>query len=121
MASLHNRISRKELKERILNDPTPRTTVSFYCYFKIPDPEIFRDTLYRVFNAIDVFGRIYLANEGINAQVSVPDEHFEVFKAYLYSIEPLNGLRLNTAVDDDGKSFYVLGYKSEKKNCSRRN
>ncbi len=115
MASLHNRISRKELKERILNDPTPRTTVSFYCYFKIPDPEIFRDTLFRAFNAIGVLGRIYLANEGINAQVSVPVENFEVFKAYLYSIEPLNGLRLNIAVDDDGKSFYVLDIKVRKK------
>ena len=112
--ALHNRISRKELKERILNDPTPRTTVSFYCYFKIPDPEIFRHTLYRAFNAMGVLGRIYLAHEGINAQVSVPTENFEVFKNYLYSIEPLNGVRLNIAVDDGGKSFYVLDIKVRK-------
>ena len=115
MSSLHNRISRKELKERILNDPTPRTTVSFYCYFKIPDPEIFRDTLYRGFNAIGVLGRIYLANEGINAQLSVPAENFDVFKSYLCSIEPLNGLRLNIAVDDDGKSFFALDIKVRNK------
>ncbi|MFI5187356.1 MAG: rhodanese-related sulfurtransferase [Chitinophagales bacterium] len=115
MAPLHNRISRRELKESILNDPTPRTTVSFYCYFKIPDPEIFRNTLYRAFNAIGVLGRIYLATEGINAQVSVPEENFDVFKSYLYSIEPLNGLRLNIAVDDDGKSFFALDIKGRKK------
>src|ERR1043166_4945883 len=112
--ALHNRISRKELKESILHDPTPRTTVSFYCYFKIPDTEIFRNTLYRTFIAMDVLGRIYLAQEGINAQVSVPVENFEAFKNYLYSIEPLNGLRLNRAVDDDGKSFYVLDIKVRK-------
>ena len=112
--ALHNRISRKELKERILNDPTPRVTVSFYCYFKIPDTEIFRNTLYRAFNTMGVLGRIYLAHEGINAQVSVTVENFEVFKNYLYSIEPLNGLRLNIAVDDDGKSFYVLDIKVRK-------
>jgi Predicted sulfurtransferase len=105
--SLHNRISRRELKERILNDPTPRTTVSFYCYFKIPEPGVFRDSLYKALSAMGVMGRIYLAHEGINAQVSVPAENFEGFKNYLYSIEPLNGLRLNIAVDDDGKSFYV--------------
>src|SRR5205814_6063357 len=53
--------------------------------------------------------------EGINAQLSLPKEKFEIFKSYLYSIEPLNGLRLNLAVDDDGKSFYVLDIKVRKK------
>src|SRR5258706_4714705 len=113
--ALHNRISRKELKERIRKDPAPRITISFYCYFKISEPEIFRDTLYRNLTAIDVLGRIYIANEGINAQVSLPKENFEIFKSYLYSIEPLNGLRLNLAVDDDGKSFYVLDIKVRNK------
>lgn len=111
MALLHNRISRKELKERILNDPTPRTTISFYCYFKIEEPPVFRDQLYKQLKELGVLGRIYLAGEGINAQISVPTENFEAFRSYLYSIEPLNGLRLNVAVDDDGKSFYVLDVK----------
>jgi UPF0176 protein len=108
MAALHNRVSRRELKERLLTDPTPRTTVSFYRYFRITDPEIFRNTLYRALNAIGVLGRIYLAHEGINAQVSVPSENLELFRSYLYSIDPLNGMRLNVATDDDGKSFFVL-------------
>src|SRR4051812_20428792 len=111
---LHNRISRRELKERILNDPTPRTTVSFYCYFKIPEPGALRDSLYRALSAMGVMGRIYLAHEGINAQISVPSANLEVFKNYFYSIEPLNELRLNIAVDDDGKSFYVLDIKVRK-------
>jgi UPF0176 protein len=111
MAALHNRVSRKELKELIQNDPTPRTTISFYCYFKIEEPENFRNTLYKDLSAIGVLGRIYLAHEGINAQVSVPTENLESFRSYLYAIEPLNGLRLNVAVDDDGKSFYVLDIK----------
>ena len=115
MAQLHNRISRKELKERIKNDPTPRTTISFYCYFKIEDPQVFRNTLYKDLQQLNVMGRIYLANEGINAQVSIPIENFEAFKSYLYSIEPLKGLRLNVAVDDDGKSFYVLDIKVRNK------
>ncbi|MBU6307945.1 MAG: hypothetical protein KGO46_07780, partial [Bacteroidetes bacterium] len=68
MPSLHNRISRKELKERILQDPTPRTTVSFYHYFPIADPAVFRDNLYLSLQAVGVLGRIYVANEGINAQ-----------------------------------------------------
>lgn len=114
MAALHNRISRKELKERILQDNTPRTTISFYCYFFIEDPLVFRNNLYKELSAIGVLGRIYLANEGINAQISVPTGNFEELKNFLYSIKPLNGLRLNIAVDDDGKSFYVLDIKVRK-------
>jgi UPF0176 protein len=115
MTALHNRVSRKELKERIQKDPTPRTTLSFYCYFKIEDPDRFRNELYRRLTEIGVFGRIYVAHEGINAQATVPDENFNSFKDYLYSIEPLKGLRLNRAVDDDGKSFYALDIKVRKK------
>ena len=112
--TLHNRISRKELKERILKDTTSRTTVSFYCYFKIPDPATFRNSLYKALNAMGVMGRIYLAYEGVNAQVSVPTGNLDAFRNYLYSIEPLHGMRLNVAVDDDGKSFYVLDIKVRK-------
>ncbi len=115
MAQLHNRISRKELKELIHHDPTPRTTLSFYCYFKIDEPDLFRNTLYQSFKELGVLGRIYLAHEGINAQISVPTEKLELFKSYLYSFQALNNLRLNVAVADDGKSFYVLNVKVRKK------
>ncbi len=115
MAQLHNRVSRKELKERIQQDSTPRITISFYCYFKIDEPDQFRNELYRQFTALGVLGRVYLAHEGINAQISVPEANKESFRQYLYSVRPLNGLRLNIAVDDDGKSFYVLDIKVRKK------
>ena len=115
MAQLHNRISRKELKELIQQDPTPRTTLSFYCYFKIDVPDEFRNILYTNFKELGVLGRIYLAHEGVNAQISVPTEKFELFKTYLYSIDGFINLRLNIAVDDDGKSFYVLDIKVRKK------
>lgn len=112
--ALHNRISRKELKEIILNDPTPRTTISFYQYFQIDEPENFRNMLYRQLNELGVLGRIYIAHEGINAQVSLPSANFDAVKDFLYSIEPLNGIRLNIAVNDNGKSFFVLDIKVRK-------
>lgn len=115
MAQLHNRISRRELKERIQNDPTPRITISFYCYFKIEEPSEFRNILYKQLKELDVLGRIYLASEGINAQISVPSSNLEDFKSCLDFYEPLKGLRLNIAVDDDGKSFYVLDIKVRNK------
>jgi UPF0176 protein len=115
MAPLHNRISRRELKERLRKDPTPRTTISFYHYFKIANPKSFRDELYSHLKVLDVYGRIYVADEGINAQINVPTAYLDAFRKYLYSIKQLNNLRLNIAVDDDSRSFYVLDIKVRKK------
>jgi UPF0176 protein len=111
MAVLHNRVSQAELKQRLFEEKEHRTTISFYHYFPIDDPKVFRDELYKNLDTIKVFGRIYVAHEGINAQLSVPDSHFDALKSYLYSIKPLEGIRLNVAVDDDGKSFWVLKIK----------
>lgn len=107
--ALYNRIEGKVLKERLLQAPkVDRTTVSFYKYHKIENPQIFRDELYKQLELLEVLGRIYVAHEGINAQISVPTEKFETFKNELYSISFLNGIRLNVAVDDNGKSFFKL-------------
>ncbi|WP_018629482.1 rhodanese-related sulfurtransferase [Niabella aurantiaca] len=113
--ALHNRISRKELKELILKDTTPRTTISFYCYFRIEDPVAYRNSLYKAFSAIGVLGRIYIAAEGMNAQISVPTDNLERLRLVLHETPALNSLRLNIAVDDDGKSFYVLDIKVREK------
>jgi len=115
MSVLHNRISNKELKEKLYEETFPRTTISFYQYFTIQNPAVFRDELYKVFNDLQVFGRIYVAKEGINAQVSVPNHLFENFKTYLYAIPGLDGLRLNIAVNDNGKSFWALRIKTREK------
>jgi UPF0176 protein len=111
MAVLHNRVSQAELKQRLFEEKEHRTTISFYHYFPIEDPKVFRDELYKNLDTIKVFGRIYVAHEGINAQLSVPDSYFDALKSFLYSIKPLEGIRLNIAVDDDGKSFWVLKIK----------
>jgi len=112
MPVLHNRINNEELKQRMLAETEPRKTVSFYKYFNITDPQVFRDELYKRFYDLKVFGRIYVANEGINGQVSVPESNYEAFRDALYTSAPeLNGIRMNIAVDDDGKSFWVLRLK----------
>ncbi len=111
MAVLHNRVSQAELKKLLFAETEHRTTISFYQYFPVEDPKQFRDEMYRALNALKVFGRIYIAQEGINAQVSVPDSNVDAFRDYLYSIPALNGIRLNIAVDDDGRSFWVLKIK----------
>lgn len=111
MAVLHNRVSQREMKERLYQESDPRTTISFYRYFAITDPRAFRDQLYMALSPLAVFGRIYVAKEGINAQISVPQPKFEALRQVLEGIPGLEGLRLNIAVDDDGKSFWVLKIK----------
>lgn len=112
MPVLHNRISKEELKQRMLAETEPRTTVSFYNYCNIPDPQLYRDELWKALEPLKVFGRIYIANEGINGQISVPESYYEAFRDALYASHPdLDGIRMNIAVDDDGKSFWVLKIK----------
>jgi UPF0176 protein len=111
MPVLHNRINNEELKQRLYEETERRTTVSFYKYYHLADPATFRDELYQRLSALKVFGRVYVAHEGINAQISVPESNFEAFREVLYSYPTLDGIRLNIAVDDDGKSFWVLRIK----------
>src|SRR5688572_25523108 len=109
--ALHNRVSQKELKERLYQETEPRKTISFYKYFHVNEPQKFRDKLYLDLSAFNVFGRIYIAHEGINAQISVPESSYDSFTNFIDSHEGLHGTRLNIAVDDDGKSFWVLKIK----------
>jgi UPF0176 protein len=111
---LRNLVDRKVLLERMENGENDRTTVSFYQYARIPNPTFFRDYLFIHWNQLGVMGRIYVAHEGINAQLSVPTAAFDAFKEDLYEISFLNGIRLNVAVDD-GNSFFKLMVKVREK------
>lgn len=109
--ALHNRINRTELRARIAQDGVKRTVLSFYKYTPIKVPSSFRDELYAMWEALGVLGRIYLAEEGINAQLAVPEQNFEAFRAQLYAIPFLNGVRLNIAIEGEAPSFYKLTIK----------
>ena len=106
--ALYNRVNGRVLKEKMRSLPEKRVTVSFYRYHHIQDPMAFRDELYRGLESVNVLGRIYVANEGVNAQISVPEAAIDLFKNFLYKISFLNGVRLNVAIQDDGKSFFKL-------------
>ena len=112
---LHNLVNKDELKELMLSSKEERTTISFYHYFNIENPQLFRDEQFLKWKKLNVFGRIYVANEGINAQLSVPTQNLEKSRDVVYGIEDLNGVRLNIAIDDDGKSFYKLTVKVREK------
>lgn len=109
-------IPRKELKERVLHDGIPRTTLSFYRYVRIADPKAMRDELFMKFSELGCLGRIYIASEGINAQMNVPTENFEKFNTYLQSKEEFNGIPYKIAVEEtDAVSFFKLTIKVKQK------
>lgn len=108
---LHNRVSSREMKASMLAEEFKRITISFYQYAEIRDPQLFRDELYQHLNDLQVFGRIYVAHEGINAQISVPEFNMDALRNYLDTILFLKNIRLNIAVDNDGKSFWLLKIK----------
>jgi UPF0176 protein len=108
---LYNNLSAKERAELIEQAGKDRLTISFYQYAKIGNPEIYRNHMFLAWNEMDVLGRIYVANEGINAQLSVPADHFQKFKNHLDSISFLENVRLNIAIEHDNFAFLKLKVK----------
>jgi len=106
--ALYNRLNGKILKAQLQTDTQERVTLSFYKYHPIQDPKTFRDDLYMAWNELRVWGRIYVAPEGINGQLSVSSANFNDFKTHLYCIPFLKDVRLNLAIEDNGKSFFKL-------------
>lgn len=105
---LINRLSREELLQKLEAEDYRRITLSFYRYVMVEQPREFRDRLFAEWLALGVLGRIYLAREGINAQMSVPEPQWEKFKAQLDAHPQLKDMPLKIAVEDQGKSFYKL-------------
>jgi UPF0176 protein len=112
---LYNKLSAKERAELIKNAGKDRLTLSFYKYAKIGNPSIFRNHLFINWDQMDVLGRIYVANEGINAQLSLPADRFDDFKNHLDSITFLENVRLNIAIEQDNLAFLKLKVKVRNK------
>ncbi|MEL6942881.1 MAG: hypothetical protein AAFO82_09450, partial [Bacteroidota bacterium] len=91
MKKLHNRVNNDELKQLMLQKNEERVTLSFYQYAHISDAALFRNQFYEGLQKLEVFGRIYIAKEGINGQISVPANRLEELRIYLYSIDFLEG------------------------------
>jgi UPF0176 protein len=108
---LINKYSREELQQRLEAETFTRKTVSFYRYVHINDPYALRDSLFTEWFELNAFGRVYLAKEGVNAQMSVPEPHWKTFIAQLNAKPEFKDIPLKVAVEDDGKSFLKLTVK----------
>jgi UPF0176 protein len=85
-------------------------TLSFYKYVHIADPTSLRATLESFWSEIGVVGRVYVANEGINAQISVPALAFDQFDDFIKSLPALADVPYKFAVEEhqDGAAFKKL-------------
>jgi UPF0176 protein len=93
-------------------DTRPRTTVSFYRYVKIADPVEFRERLLQKWSELDCLGRIYVATEGINAQMNVPKMYWDQFDAWVQNQPELRGIPYKIAVEEgEVPSFFKLAVK----------
>ena len=108
---LYNTLSAEERAIMIDDAGKQRLTLSFYAYAQIQNPTQFRNELFLAWNPLEVLGRIYIAHEGINAQLSLPADHFYAFKDSIEQYDFMKGIRLNIAVEQDDHSFLKLTVK----------
>ena len=108
---LYNTLSAEERTVLIDDAGKQRLTLSFYAYAQIENPTQFRNELFLAWNPLEVLGRIYVAHEGINAQLSLPADNFYEFKDTIEKYDFMKGIRLNVAVEQDDHSFLKLTVK----------
>ena len=104
---MFNKKSQIQLKKDLDKESFKRITCSFYRYVNIMNAEEFRNRLYQKFSHLNILGRIYVANEGINAQISIPEHNWTMFNDYVNSEDLLSGVKLKKAVKE-GSSFIKL-------------
>lgn len=112
---LHNKYDKATLRKRLEAETFRRITLSFYRYVRVEDVGVWRDALYLWMDELSMLGRVYVAREGINAQLNVPEHHFDAFKARMEADERLRAMPLKIAVEDDGKSFLKLIVRKKEK------
>ena len=108
---LFNKLGKEKAIERLNKEDFKRITVSFYKYIIISDPYQFRDDLFAKWASFFVYGRTYVAKEGFNAQISVPEHNWKEFAEDLNNYDALENTPFKIAVEDNGKSFFKLTIK----------
>jgi len=108
---LSNIYDRATLERRLAAEPFLRRTLSFYRYVRLEDPKALREQLFLEWDALGVLGRVYVAREGINAQISVPQHNWEAFDSALNNWPQFASMPYKFAIEDDGKSFIKLAIK----------
>ncbi len=102
-----NTKSKEELLREIENENFLRKTISFYKYVKIEDPKRMRDFLFDQFSELKCLGRIYVAHEGINAQMNIPEHNWDAFDNFIQNTKEFSGVPYKVAVEEIPRSSFL--------------
>jgi UPF0176 protein len=108
---LRNNLPKDEALKKVHSENFKRVTLSFYRYVKITNPQEMRNKLWEEWNNLGCLGRIYLAQEGINAQMSVPEHNWDTFVSQLYARPEFNGVPFKIGINQNPDSFWKLAIK----------
>lgn len=108
--------SRAQKRADAAADTRERVTLSFYRYVQISEPESFKMRLLEAWAPLGCMGRIYVAHEGVNAQMNVPKEHWDTFDHWVQSQPELADIPYKIAVEEgELPSFFKLAIKVKAK------
>ena len=110
---LYNQKNKDDLISELKNENFNRTTISFYKYVSLKNLDELRDSLYLEWKNLKILGRVYIAPEGINAQISIPNHNQELFKNHIKQYNCFDNINFKEAVID-GISFLKLVIKIKK-------
>ena len=113
MTLLHNKKNKEQLIEELRDEPFERITLSFYKYTRLDNLIELRSQFYIQWTELKILGRIYIAEEGINAQISIPKNNLSNFKKSLNQYKQLKNILFKKAVEES-ESFYKLIIKVKK-------
>jgi UPF0176 protein len=109
--NLRNKLNREQAIDRLKAENFKRKTISFYKYVILSQLDQYRDLLFQEWSKLGVLGRIYVAQEGINAQISVPEHFLDLFRKSVDSFLELKDIPFKIAVQESDYSFYKLTIK----------
>ncbi len=111
---LRNHFGKDEALAKVAEESFSRRVISFYRYVAIADPQALRNDLFAEWQGLGILGRIYLAKEGINAQMSVPEPNFEKFRDLLYARKEFTNVQFKVGVEQKNDAFWKLTIKVKK-------
>lgn len=108
---LRNHKSKDQALEVLFQENFSRIVVSFYRYVRITDPVALRHELFQEWSTLGCLGRIYVSQEGINAQMSVPEPKWQEFQDKLYARKEFADVPFKIGVEQKHDAFWKLTIK----------
>jgi len=112
---LKNRLNKEQALARLASEDFKRRTFSFYRYVKIIDPIETRNEFFARWEKLGALGRIYVAKEGINAQMNVPEPQWDAFIDDLNRWPEFENMPFKHAIEDPNDAFWKLTIKIKNK------